>query len=65
MDLEQKNINEKIHNVLVKNIDFQKCQIEVDKKFNERLARVEKKLLQLQAKIELKEIIDGQSKTNV
>jgi hypothetical protein len=59
MDLEQKNINEKIHNVLVKNIDFQKSQIEVDKKFNERLARVEKKLLQLQAKIELKEIIDG------
>jgi len=61
MDLEQKNINEKIHNVLVKNIDFQKSQIEVDKKFNERLARVEKKLLQLQAKIELKEIIDGKS----
>jgi len=65
MDLEQKNINQKIHNVLVKNIDFQKSQIEVDKKFNERLARVEKKLLQLQAKIELKEIIDGQSKTDV
>jgi len=61
MDLEQKNINEKIHNVLVKNIDFQKSQIEVDKKFNERLARVERKLLQLQAKIELKEIIDGKS----
>jgi len=61
MDLEQKNINEKIHNVLVKNIDFQKAQIEVDKKFNERLARVERKLLQLQAKIELKEIIDGKS----
>jgi hypothetical protein len=61
MDLEQKNINEKIHNVLVKNIDFQKAQIEVDKKFNERLARVETKLLQLQAKIELKEIIDGES----
>ena len=61
MDLEQKNINEKIHNVLVKNIDFQKAQIEIDNKFNERLARVEKKLLQLQAKIELKEIIDGKS----
>ena len=61
MDLEQKNINEKIHNVLVKNIDFQKAQIEVDKKFNERLARVERKLLHLQAKIELKEIIDGKS----
>ena len=61
MDLEQKNINEKINNVLVKNIDFQKAQIEIDKKFNERLARVERKLLQLQAKIELKEIIDGKS----